>query len=65
MTVKTFREITYGIKHYHIYFQGELYVGKEVDDFDNYLITEFDFVADDAGTITCALDVMEVATIDI
>lgn len=60
MTVKTFREMTYGVKHYHIYFRGELFVGKEVYDFDNYLITEFDFVADDSGTITCTLDIEEV-----
>ena len=60
MTFKEFREMTYGVKHYPIYFRGELFIGKEVYDFDNYLITEFEFVTDSTETITCALDVVEV-----
>jgi hypothetical protein len=59
MTFKEFREMTYGVKHYHIYFRGELFIGKEVYDFDNYFITEFEFVTDSTETITCALDVVE------
>ena len=64
MTVKTFREISYGIKRYQLYLNGKLIVGKEVKDYDNYLITEFDFTEDN-GTITCTLDIMEVASIDL
>jgi hypothetical protein len=60
MTVKTFREMTYGVSHYQLFYNGKWIVGKEVDEYDNYLITEFDFVADDSGTITCTLDVEEV-----
>ena len=60
MTFKTFRELTSGVSHYQLYFQGKWIVGKEVFEYDNYLITEFDFVADDSGTITCTLDIEEV-----
>ena len=60
MTFKTFREITSGVSHYQLYFRDKWIVGKEVFEYDNYLITEFDFVSDDSGTITCTLDIKEV-----
>ena len=60
MTFKTFREMTSGVHTYQLFYNGKWIVGKEVDEYDNYLITEFDFVADDSGTITCTLDIKEV-----
>ena len=59
MTVKTFREMTYGVRRYQLYFRGKFIVGKEVDEYDNYLITEID-LSEDNGTITCTLDIEEV-----
>ena len=60
MTFKEFREITSGVHTYQLFFRGKWIVGKEVFEYDNYLITEFDFVSDDSGTITCTLDIKEV-----
>ena len=60
MTFKTFREMTSGVRHYQLYFQGKWIVGKEVFEYDNYLITEFDFTVDSREDIICTVDVEEV-----
>jgi hypothetical protein len=52
--------MTSGVSHYQLFFRGKWIVGKEVFEYDDYTITEFDFVSDDSGTITCTLDVEEV-----
>ena len=59
MTFKKFREMTSGVSNYQLFFQGKWIVGKEIFNYDYYIITEFDFVSDDSGTITCTLDIIE------
>ena len=59
MTFKTFRELTSGVSKYQLFVNGEWVVGKEIFEYDDYLITEFYFVSDDNGRITCTLDVQE------
>lgn len=60
MTFKKFREMTSGVSHYQLFFRGKWIVGKEIFEYDDYIITEFDFVSDDSGTITCTIDIEEV-----
>ena len=60
MTFKEFREMTSGVSHYQLFFRGKWIVGKEIFEYDDYIITEFDFVSDDSGTITCTIDIEEV-----
>lgn len=60
MTFKIFREMTSGVKHYQLYFRGKWIVGKEVFEYDNYLITEFDFTVDSREDIICTVDVEEI-----
>jgi hypothetical protein len=60
MTFKKFREMTSGVSHYQLFFRGEWIVGKEIFEYDDYIITEFDFVYDNFGTITCTIDIKEV-----
>lgn len=59
MTFKKFREMTSGVSHYQLFFRGKWIVGKEIFEYDDYTITEFDFVSDDSGTITCTIDIKE------
>ena len=61
MTFKKFREMTSGVSNYQLFFQGKWIVGKEIFNYDYCIITEFDFVSDDSGTITCTLDIIEEA----
>lgn len=60
MTFKTFREMTFGVKHYQLYFRGKWIVDKEVFEYDNYLITEFYFTVDSQEDIICTVDVEEI-----
>lgn len=58
MTFQKFRELTYGVDVWQIYFDGKWIVGTDVLDskYYNMTITEFDFAADDNGRITCTVD---------
>ncbi len=60
MTFKKFREITSGVSHYQLYFRGKWIVGKEIFEYDDYRITEFDFTVDSREDIICTVDVEEV-----
>ena len=57
MTVRTFKEISSGIKILQLFFRGKWIVGKEIDDYNDYLITRFHFTSDD-GTL-CTLNIEE------
>ena len=59
MTFKTFRELTSGVHTYQLFFRGKWIVGKEMFEYDNYLITEID-LSENYGQITCTLDIEEV-----
>lgn len=58
MTFQKFRELTYGVDVWQIYFDGKWIVGTDVLDskYYNRTITEFDFTTDDNGRITCTVD---------
>ena len=58
MTVRTFKEISSGIKTLQLRFHDKWIVGKEIDDYNYYLITRFHFTSDD-GTL-CILDIEEI-----
>lgn len=57
MTVAEFKEKAYGIYNISFYYKGNLYIDNE--QFDNYIITEFNFEVDYGETIGCTLDVVE------
>ena len=59
MTFKTFREITSGVHTYQLFFRNRFIVGKEMFEYDDYLITEID-LSEEYGRITCTLDIKEV-----
>ena len=59
MTFKEFRELTSGVHTYQLFFRGKWIVGKEMFEYDNYLITEID-LSENYGKITCTLDIEEV-----
>ena len=46
MTFKEFREITSGVHTYQLFYNGKWIVGKEVFEYDDYLITEIDLSED-------------------
>ena len=57
MTVQEFKEKAYGVNSITFFYKGKLYVDK--GQFDNYIITEFNFDVGFAETINCTLDVVE------
>ena len=61
MTFQDFEERTYGVAFWQIYLNGKWIVGLNTLDrkYMDMTITEFDFVADDAGQITCTVDLKE------
>lgn len=58
MTFQEFKEMTYGVAHWQIFINGKWIVGNNTLDskYMDMIITEFDFAADDAGMITCTVD---------
>ena len=57
MTVAEFKEKAYGIYSITFYHKGKFYTDK--GQFDNYIITEFNFEVGYGETIGCTLDVVE------
>lgn len=60
MTFREFREMTYGIARWQIFYKGSWIVGTDILDskYMEMTITEFDFDADDSGRITCTVDLV-------
>lgn len=60
MTFTEFKEMTYGVDCYQIYYKGKWIVGLDTLDskYMNMTITEFDFDADDYGRIICTVDLI-------
>ena len=60
MTFTEFKEMTYGVDRYQIYYKGKWIVGLDTLDskYMSMTITEFDFDADDYGRITCTVDLI-------
>lgn len=61
MTFQEFKEMTYGVDIWQIFFKGKWIVGTDTLDskYSTMTITEFDFDADDYGRITCTVDLKE------
>ena len=57
MTVQEFRKKSFGINRFIIFYNGKFY--KPIIDFDNYIITEFNFETDCYYRVICTLDVVE------
>lgn len=58
MTFREFREMTYGVDIWQVFYKGKWIVGTDVLDskYMEMTITEFGFDADDNGRITCTVD---------
>lgn len=57
MTVKEFKEKAYGIDKFQIFYKGQWH--RATIQFDNYIITEFNFETDNNYRVICALDIIE------
>ena len=58
MTLREFNDIAWGIHSLNIFLNGKFIVGRDVlnSKYMDMIITELDFTADDAGRITCTVD---------